>query len=119
MRFLYINLCCEGVFMGLGKRIKHLRIALEMTRAQLADELNIKYSTLSNYENDVRQPDYDTLMLIAKYFSVDPNSLLGFYPETEHETSNSAIKIFIAEAIKLPERELIFFIKFLKFVSYK
>lgn len=103
--------------MGLGERIKHLRISLEMTRTQLADELNIKYTTISNYENNVRQPDYDTLLLIAKYFGVDPNMLLGFNDSTGKVTNNPAFKLLIAEAIKLPEKELVFFIKFLKFFN--
>ena len=46
----------------------------------LAAKLHLAPSTLSNYAQGIREPDYDTLRRIADYFGVSIDYLLG------HET---------------------------------
>ena len=58
-----------------------LRILLEerdMTQKQLANELNIAPTTLGNYFRNDREPDFDTLKLLARYFNVTTDYLLDF-----------------------------------------
>lgn len=63
--------------MNLGDKIKNTRETNGLERAELANKLGITYHALSKYETNERQPDYETLMKIAEYFSVTTDYLLG------------------------------------------
>ena len=41
-----------------------------ITRKELADQLNVAYSTVGNYINAGREPDSDMLIKIADCFSI-------------------------------------------------
>lgn len=58
-------------------RLKELRCSRNLTQMKLAEDLNIAKSTISMYENGKREPDYETLELIADYFNVNIGSLLS------------------------------------------
>ena len=60
-----------------GTRLKELRTAHGFTLRQLGKELDISYSSLSNYENGVQQPNYETLEKIATFFNVRLDYLTG------------------------------------------
>ena len=57
--------------------LKSLRKAQGLTQEELAKALKISRSTIGMYENGSREPDYETLELIADYFNVDIDYLLG------------------------------------------
>lgn len=61
-----------------GIRIRQLRKSEKMTQQELADALGVAKSTISMYENDQREPDFETLEAIADYFNVDMNYLTGW-----------------------------------------
>ncbi|RKD22419.1 Helix-turn-helix [Caminicella sporogenes DSM 14501] len=63
--------------MTLGKRLKELRLENKKTAEEVAKILSIGRSTLSNYENDIRKPDYDTLKKFASLYNVSLDYLLG------------------------------------------
>lgn len=44
---------------------------------KLAMDLNMAQNTISRYENEARQADYETLILFADYFAVSVDYLLG------------------------------------------
>ncbi len=56
---------------------KNLRLAKGMSQVELADALGITRSRLSMYELGQREPDFETLELIADYFNVDIDYLMG------------------------------------------
>ena len=58
-------------------RLKKLRIDSGYTQEQLAKKLGITKSRLGMYEIGQRNPDVETLELIADFFNVDMNYLLG------------------------------------------
>ena len=62
--------------MTLGDILRNLLEERDMTQKQLADELSIGASTLGNYVQSVREPDYTTLKCLADYFSVSTDYLL-------------------------------------------
>ena len=64
--------------MSLGDTLRTLLEAREMTQKQLAEHLNIGKSTLGNYIQNIREPDYDTLIKLADYFKVTTDFLLGY-----------------------------------------
>ena len=51
-------------------RIKQLREELGKSKAQVARELQIPYTTFVNYENEAREPNSEVLIMIANYFHV-------------------------------------------------
>ncbi len=60
-----------------SETLKILREKRNLTQRELAEELNISKSAVSMYESAKREPDFETLELIADYFNVDMNYLLG------------------------------------------
>ncbi len=57
--------------------LKELRLAKGLTQNELSKLLRISRSTIGMYENGSREPDFETLELIADYFNVDTDYLLG------------------------------------------
>lgn len=54
-----------------------------LTQQQMADKLGVSRSAIGMYENGEREPNFETLGLIADTFNVDMNYLLGKKPTTE------------------------------------
>ena len=54
-----------------------LRKKSKLTQSQLAERIGISRSAIGNYENGIREPDFETLEKIADFFNVDMNYLLG------------------------------------------
>jgi transcriptional regulator with XRE-family HTH domain len=61
----------------LGKKIKDLRAAKNMTQADMAKRIGMTTSAVSSYEVSERQPSYDVLVKIATLFNVTTDYLLG------------------------------------------
>lgn len=57
--------------------LKQLRLQQHLTQPELALQLGISRSAVSMYEQGKREPDLDTLGMIAKHFGVDMNYLTG------------------------------------------
>lgn len=68
--------------MKLGENIKELLEQYDMTQKQLAEELTLSPSALGNYIQNIREPDYATLVCIADFFKVSTDFLLN------HEIKN-------------------------------
>lgn len=68
-----------------GGRLRRTRRERFIRQKQLATHLNIAVSTLSQYENDKRHPNFEILTQISQYFSVSTDFLLGI---DDHETNN-------------------------------
>ncbi len=60
-----------------SENLKLLREAKDLTQQQLADKLSISRSTIGMYENGSREPDFETLEIIADFFNVDMGRLIG------------------------------------------
>ena len=61
-----------------AENLRQYREAVGLTSKDLAAKIGIKYSTYSNYENQGREPNYDTLRKIAAALGVSIDSLLGY-----------------------------------------
>lgn len=57
-------------------RLKELRKKRKITQQRLAIELNMCQNTISRYENEVCEADYESLIRIADYFNVSIDYLL-------------------------------------------
>ncbi len=58
-------------------RLKELRQSCSLSQRQLGDHLGLSKSSIGNYENGVRQPDFETVILMADYFGVTVDYLIG------------------------------------------
>lgn len=58
-------------------RLKELREEIGLNRRELAEAVGLKYTTYLNYEKEEREPDSDTLILLANFFSVSVDYLIG------------------------------------------
>lgn len=61
----------------IGDKIRRLREDKELLQNQVNSSFNVRESTWSQYENNKRTPDVETLKKIAMYFSVSTDYLLG------------------------------------------
>jgi len=64
----------------LGEKIKELRKKKKMTQQDVANKLKLAKSTISQYENNINEPDNKTLIKIADMFEVTVDYLLGRDP---------------------------------------
>ena len=63
--------------MTLGERIREQRILMQMTQEELAEELCVKKSTISMYENDKVDIKGSILIELSGGLHTSPNYLLG------------------------------------------
>lgn len=62
---------------SLGSRIKGLREKHNISQKDFAVKIGVSNVVLSRYESNERKPDYETLQLIADFFEVSIDYLLG------------------------------------------
>lgn len=58
-------------------RLRELRKAKHISQVRLAMDLNLNQNSISRYETEEREAGYATLILIADYFQVSIDYLLG------------------------------------------
>lgn len=57
--------------------LKELRLEKSLTQEELAKELNFSMSVVNKWENGKKNPSVDSLKILAKYFGVTIDYLLG------------------------------------------
>ncbi len=63
--------------MEFGKIISALRAERGIYQKELADYLKVSIGTISNYEQGIHNPDYETLCKLADYYEVSIDYLMG------------------------------------------
>ena len=58
-------------------RLKEIREENGFTQLAVAEYLNIKQNTYSQYENDTRQLPIDVLIKLSKFYKVTTDYILG------------------------------------------
>lgn len=91
--------------MKLGENIKELLEQYGMTQKQLAEELALSPSAMGNYIQNIREPDYATLVCIADYFHVTTDFLLNHATKNGH-THNEEILLNIFRSLPEEQQEL-------------
>lgn len=61
----------------LPEKLMQLRICRGLTQKALAQFLHCSTGTVSNYENGIHSPDYDTLLQLATFYGISTDYLLG------------------------------------------
>lgn len=65
------------MILDLSMRLKQLRNGKHLKQEQVADLIGVTKSAVSAYENDLRQPSYETLIRLANLYNVSTDYLLG------------------------------------------
>lgn len=73
-----------------SSRLVALRKERQMTQSDLAKALHKTRSTISGYETEGKEPDYEMLCALAKYFGVTTDYLLG---AAENRTESEVVFI--------------------------
>lgn len=60
-----------------GDKLKELRISKNLSQDELSKILEVRKSSISNWETGKATPTFDMLTKIAKYFNVTTDYLLG------------------------------------------
>lgn len=94
---------------------KRLRKEKGLTQVELAKALKISRSTVGMYEQGNREPDFETLEMIADFFNVNMSIFLDgqhsdcdLYIHCYHQTSYTIVKKFLKldyeDQIRISER---------------
>jgi transcriptional regulator with XRE-family HTH domain len=63
--------------MNFGENFKNIRKQCGLSQQEVADKLQIKQSSVSDWENNVSRPDYEKLIALAELYDVTLYELLG------------------------------------------
>lgn len=83
-------------------RMKDLREETHKTKAQVAREMNMPYTTYVNYEKGTREPNSEVLIMIATYFGVSVDYLIGRSESRLPENIIANNLIPLKQIIKIP-----------------
>jgi transcriptional regulator with XRE-family HTH domain len=67
----------KAFFKQLGKRVAQLRKEMDITQAQLAEKLEISQQLIAAYEAGTRKIPASMLPILAKFFAVSLEELVG------------------------------------------
>lgn len=70
--------------MTLGEKIKTARLAKKLTQKQLAEMINAKHNSVSDWESDRYKPDMDTIELLCGALDLTPTYIMGSKPDEEY-----------------------------------
>lgn len=70
----------------IGNRIRKYREELGISQKQLAEQIGVSNSRVSNWEQGINRPDADILAKLCTALNVSPSSLLGVKLSTDELT---------------------------------
>ena len=93
--------------MKLNERLRNLIEERDLTQKQLAKDLNIAASTLGGYVQGYSEPDFETLKLLASYFHVSTDYLLGYQTDMQSPLTEREIELLqVFRALSDNEQEI-------------
>ena len=81
--------------------IKNLRVEMGLSQKELADALSTTQRNVCNWETGKYEPDYKTLIKIAKFFDTTTDYLLGVENTAEIKDFSPLDKDLIAQIKRL------------------
>lgn len=92
-------------------RLKELRVERGLTQQQIADEIKCTRQAYSRYELGEREPDYETLIMFAKFYDVTTDYILGLSDKknevTPERLDNLGYDLFALENLSDKDIEII------------
>lgn len=87
----------------IGHRMRRAREDKRLTQKEVADRIGIHNSTIGKYELGEREPDFETVMKLAKVYEVSPVWLLT--GDTNEESRAHARPVELNKTIQLIQNE--------------
>ena len=81
----------RGMKMKFKTRLRQLRTERKLSQEELGKELHLGTSAISMYERGEREPDFEKLGMIADFFNVSIDYLLG---KSDIQNPNNAQSLF-------------------------
>lgn len=91
--------------MSFGEILRNLIEDKDITQKQLAQDLNLAASTISSYAQGVREPDFETLKLLADYFHVSIDYLLDHRLEQANSYAENEL-LYIFRSLTPDQQEI-------------
>lgn len=88
--------------MEIGKRLRHRRTELNLSRVELANKIHVTPSAIANYENGISYPKPTILVALMNALDIDANYLYWNY------LSNHRIQQFYGTPLSSEEKDAIF-----------
>ena len=93
----------------IGDRLKMARERKGVTQIKASEETGINNKTLSGYERNISEPDVETIKLLAKYYNISLDFILG---KTDKITSYENIPdVTFPESFSTPEEAVKFLLE--------
>lgn len=91
--------------MSFGKNLKNLRLSRRLSQQDLGKALGVAQITVSSWERDIREPNFEMCQRIAAYFGVPTSQIIT--PEEEQPDANYAS--YIAHLLQnSPQHRILF-----------
>ncbi len=97
-----------------GEKLKELRIANNLTQEKLANHLGVSFQTISKWERGDSYPDINMLPIIAEFFEISIDDLLGFDKAKKEKKISEYLGLY--DEYRLKDRKKVF-LKFKKAVK--
>jgi len=81
------------------KNLRNLRNEKNMSMKALGDSIGVAESTISLYETGKREPDFSTIINIAKYFDVSIDYLMGLNEQKKASPSEDELAPLLQEPL--------------------
>jgi repressor LexA len=85
-----------------GERLKTMMDKYNKTPEDIAEITNLSKPTISRYLNGIMEAKTTTIKIIAQYFKINPNYLLGLTDDPNINTNISNAAISNTEVVRLP-----------------
>ena len=95
--------------LSIGHKIKILRKGRKLTQQELADQLNVNRSSISNYEINRRVPPVKELQKICDFFGVGMDYFGVVTKNDAFDLISRAKDVFTDEKISREDKEEVFF----------
>ncbi|MDD3224730.1 MAG: helix-turn-helix transcriptional regulator [Clostridium sp.] len=89
--------------MTFGEVLKRLRDSRGLTQQDIATLLKVGRSTIAGYETKGKQPDFEKLKILANFFNVTIDYLLGRTDEINYSSTNDKITKSLSDDPELSE----------------
>lgn len=73
----------RGDKMGYYPRLRDLREDADLTQTELANQLKMYKTTYTNYEQGKREPPFELIIKLAKFYNVSIDYIAGLTDNTE------------------------------------
>ena len=96
-------------------KIKEYREEFEMTQRELAEKIGSTQRNVSHWENDVNEPDCETILRIAEIFDISIDELFGREKTTFEDHRKASVEYAILKYLReLTDTQKYAFLQLLK-----